>query len=64
MSQRPAVAVIGAGFSGLLTALHLAAAPEGPTVRLMKGIERGEYEIEYSPGERNLKMRLAAKTNA
>ncbi len=36
MSQRPAVAVIGAGFSGLLTALHLAAAPEGPTVRLIE----------------------------
>ena len=35
MSQRPTVAVIGAGFSGLLTALHLAADPEGPTVRLI-----------------------------
>jgi uncharacterized NAD(P)/FAD-binding protein YdhS len=39
MSHRPTVAVIGAGFSGLLTALHLTADPEGPVVRL---IERGE----------------------
>ena len=36
MSQRPTVAVIGAGFSGLLTALHLAADPDGPTVRLIE----------------------------
>lgn len=38
MAGRPTVAVVGAGFSGLLTALHLAADPEGPIVRL---IERG-----------------------
>lgn len=36
MAGRPTVAVIGAGFSGLLTALHLAADPEGPTVRLIE----------------------------
>lgn len=38
MAARPTVAVVGAGFSGLLTALHLAADPDGPIVRL---IERG-----------------------
>ena len=38
MSDRPTVAVIGAGFSGLLTALRLLLAPEGPRVVL---IERG-----------------------
>lgn len=38
MAERPTVAVVGAGFSGLLTALHLAADPDGPVVRL---IERG-----------------------
>ncbi|CAN7142718.1 FAD/NAD(P)-binding protein [Phenylobacterium sp. LjRoot225] len=38
MSERPTVAIIGAGFSGLLTAVHLLSAPDGPQVRL---IERG-----------------------
>lgn len=38
MAKRPTVVVIGAGFSGLLTALHLIADPDGPTVRL---VERG-----------------------
>ena len=38
MSQRPTVAVIGAGFSGVLTALRLLLAPDGPAVVL---IERG-----------------------
>lgn len=38
MSDRPTVAVIGAGFSGLLTALRLLLAPEGPRVVL---IEKG-----------------------
>lgn len=38
MSERPIVAIIGAGFSGLLTAVHLLSAPDGPQVRL---IERG-----------------------
>lgn len=36
MSNRPTVAIIGAGFSGLLTALHLTADPEGPIVRLIE----------------------------
>ncbi|MDP3749776.1 MAG: FAD/NAD(P)-binding protein [Phenylobacterium sp.] len=36
MSNRPTVAVVGSGFSGLLTALHLVADPEGPTVRLVE----------------------------
>ncbi|WP_309644476.1 FAD/NAD(P)-binding protein [Phenylobacterium sp.] len=36
MSNRQTVAVIGAGFSGLLTALHLTADPDGPTVRLIE----------------------------
>ena len=36
MPDRPTVAIIGAGFSGLLTALHLAADPGGPQVRLIE----------------------------
>jgi uncharacterized NAD(P)/FAD-binding protein YdhS len=36
--RRPTVAIIGGGFSGLLTAVHLLSAPGGPKVRL---IERG-----------------------
>ncbi|WP_332773629.1 FAD/NAD(P)-binding protein [Phenylobacterium sp.] len=36
MSNRPTVAIVGAGFSGLLTALHLTADPEGPIVRLIE----------------------------
>nr|MBA3811592.1 FAD/NAD(P)-binding protein [Caulobacteraceae bacterium] len=38
MTHRPTVAVIGAGFSGVLTALRLLLAPDGPRVLL---IERG-----------------------
>jgi uncharacterized NAD(P)/FAD-binding protein YdhS len=38
MTDRPTVAVIGAGFSGVLTALRLLLAPEGPKVLL---VERG-----------------------
>lgn len=36
MVNRPVVAVVGAGFSGLLTALHLLTAGDGPTVRLFE----------------------------
>jgi uncharacterized NAD(P)/FAD-binding protein YdhS len=36
MTGRPVVAVIGAGFSGLLTTLHLLADPDGPQVRLIE----------------------------
>ena len=41
MAARPTVAVIGAGFSGLLTALHLLSAPDGPQVRLIE--RRGTF---------------------
>jgi uncharacterized NAD(P)/FAD-binding protein YdhS len=33
---RPTVAIIGAGFSGVLTALHLLKAPDGPCIRLIE----------------------------
>ena len=36
LSDRPAVAVVGAGFSGLLTALHLLRDRDGPQVRLIE----------------------------
>ena len=36
MSHRSTVVIVGAGFSGLLTALHLAADPAGPRVRLIE----------------------------
>ncbi|HKR89691.1 MAG TPA: FAD/NAD(P)-binding protein [Phenylobacterium sp.] len=41
MASRPTVAVIGAGFSGLLTALHLLSAPDGPQVQLIE--RRGAF---------------------
>lgn len=34
LSRRPTVAVVGAGFSGVMTALHLLRAPDGPRVML------------------------------
>jgi len=36
MLKRPTVAVIGAGFSGVMTALRLLEAPDGPCVRLIE----------------------------
>ena len=36
MTRRPTVTVVGAGFSGLLTAMHLLSAPDGPCVRLVE----------------------------
>jgi uncharacterized NAD(P)/FAD-binding protein YdhS len=41
MTKRPTVAIIGAGFSGLLTALHLLRNAEGPNVRLIE--RRGAF---------------------
>lgn len=50
MAQRPTVAVIGAGFSGLLTALHLTADPDGPTVRLIERSRSFGRGAAYSTG--------------
>jgi len=36
IDDRPTVAVIGGGFSGLLTAVHLLSQPGGPKVRLIE----------------------------
>ena len=61
MRQRPTVVVIGAGFSGLLTALHLAADPEGPTVRLIeraKAFGRGAAYSTANP-DHLLNVRVA-----
>jgi uncharacterized NAD(P)/FAD-binding protein YdhS len=41
MSSRQTVAIIGAGFSGLLTALHLLSKADGPQVRLIE--RRGAF---------------------
>ena len=48
MAARPTVAIVGAGFSGLLTALRLLAAPDGPCVRLIE--RRGPFAqgVAYS----------------
>ena len=35
-SERPTVAIIGAGFSGLLAAVRLLVDPDGPRVRLIE----------------------------
>ncbi|MDP1618118.1 FAD/NAD(P)-binding protein [Phenylobacterium sp.] len=50
MSSRPTVAIIGAGFSGLLTALHLLADPEGPQVRLVEKAGAFARGTAYSTG--------------
>jgi len=41
MMQRPTVAIVGSGFSGLLTALRLLTQPNGPNVRLIE--RRGRF---------------------
>lgn len=61
MTHRPTVAVIGAGFSGLLTALHLANAPDGPAVRLIErsgAFGRGAAYATANP-EHLLNVRVA-----
>ena len=50
MEQRRTVAVIGAGFSGLLTALHLVADPLGPSVRLIERARSFGRGAAYSTG--------------
>jgi uncharacterized NAD(P)/FAD-binding protein YdhS len=35
-NARPSVCIVGGGFSGVLTALHLLALPKGPTIRLVE----------------------------
>lgn len=50
MAERATVAVVGAGFSGLLTALHLAADPAGPIVRLIERGGRFARGAAYSTG--------------
>jgi uncharacterized NAD(P)/FAD-binding protein YdhS len=50
MSDRPTVAVIGAGFSGLLTALRLLLAPDGPAVALIEKGPRFGRGAAYSTG--------------
>ena len=34
---------------------------DGPTIRLIDGIEPGEYRVQYEPRERNVKILLAEK---
>lgn len=50
MDQRATVAVIGAGFSGLLTALRLLLAPDGPKVILIERGARFGLGAAYSTG--------------
>jgi uncharacterized NAD(P)/FAD-binding protein YdhS len=50
MSERSTVAVIGAGFSGLLTALRLLLAPDGPQVVLIEKGPRFGRGAAYSTG--------------
>lgn len=48
MSRRSTVAIVGAGFSGLLTALHLAADRAGPQVRLIERAGRFARGAAYA----------------
>ena len=50
MTDRPTVAVIGAGFSGVLTALRLLLTPDGPNVRLIERGPRFARGAAYSTG--------------
>ncbi|MGI9169900.1 MAG: FAD/NAD(P)-binding protein [Caulobacteraceae bacterium] len=50
MTDRPTVAVIGAGFSGVLTALRLLLAPDGPRVLLIERGARFGRGAAYSTG--------------
>ena len=50
MTDRPTVAVIGAGFSGVLTALRLLSAPDGPNVRLIEKGPRFGRGAAYATG--------------
>jgi uncharacterized NAD(P)/FAD-binding protein YdhS len=52
-SPRPTVAVIGAGFSGVLTAVHLLRAPDGPRVLLIERGPRFGRGAAYSSGNAN-----------
>ena len=49
--ERPTVVVVGAGFSGLLTALHLLRAPDGPRVRLCERRPRFARGAAYSTSD-------------
>lgn len=61
MPHRPTVAIVGAGFSGLLTALHLAADPQGPRVRLIERSRTFGRGAAYSTANPNhlLNVRVA-----
>ena len=50
MTDRPTVAVIGAGFSGVLTALRLLSSPDGPNVRLIEKGPRFGRGAAYATG--------------
>ena len=61
LSDRGTVAIVGAGFSGLLTALHLLGEPHGPRVRLIErrpAFGRGAAYSTTSP-EHLLNVRAA-----
>jgi uncharacterized NAD(P)/FAD-binding protein YdhS len=51
--SRPVVAVIGAGFSGVLTAVHLLRAPDGPRVLLIERGPRFARGAAYSSANAN-----------
>ncbi len=50
MSDRATVAVVGAGFSGVLTAVRLLLEPDGPNVRLIERAERFGRGAAYATG--------------
>lgn len=50
LRSAPVVAVVGGGFSGLLTALHLVADPTGPQVRLIERRDSFGRGLAYSTG--------------
>ena len=60
-ARRPTVAIVGAGFSGLMTAIHLLRDPHGPRVRLIE--RRGLFGVgvAYLPGHGDHMLNVRAR---
>jgi uncharacterized NAD(P)/FAD-binding protein YdhS len=60
-SDRPVVAIVGGGFSGVMTAIHLLRKPYGPLVRLIERRERFGLGTAYSTRSGNHLLNVRAR---
>lgn len=60
LERRPVVVVVGGGFSGLLTALHLLEHPSGVVVRLVEKSDRFALGRAYAPADEGPKLNVRA----